>query len=305
MAYKKQTWVDGVTPLDAEHLNHMEQGISQLSEEIANLNTDGISATARNLLITILRNGVYSSDQKANITDLETALGGSDAPVVKSYAITNTLTNCTTNNAVTSVTDGDSYTATLTAADGYALNSVVVTMGGTDITSTAYSGSVITIASVTGDVSIVATAVATESGGSETVVNLFDKNTMVITGYFWGTNGAPYSDAGSKYVKVPAEAGKTYAIQKSGTYDNSQWNAGSNGVVSWVSADGTALSAAINTNALNAHIDPNSKGVVTNVAPDGVAYICFSAKVFENGIDYTDTTMVEEGDTCHDYVAYA
>lgn len=34
MAYAKQTWVDGVTPLDAEHLNHMEQGISQLSEEI-------------------------------------------------------------------------------------------------------------------------------------------------------------------------------------------------------------------------------------------------------------------------------
>ena len=31
MAYQKQTWVDGVTPLDAEHLNHMEQGISQLS----------------------------------------------------------------------------------------------------------------------------------------------------------------------------------------------------------------------------------------------------------------------------------
>ena len=29
MAYEKQTWVDGVTPLDAEHLNHMEQGISE------------------------------------------------------------------------------------------------------------------------------------------------------------------------------------------------------------------------------------------------------------------------------------
>ena len=37
MAYEKQTWVDGVTPLDAAHLNHMEQGISQLSEEIAGL----------------------------------------------------------------------------------------------------------------------------------------------------------------------------------------------------------------------------------------------------------------------------
>lgn len=34
MAYEKQTWVDGVTPLDAAHLNHMEQGISQLSEEM-------------------------------------------------------------------------------------------------------------------------------------------------------------------------------------------------------------------------------------------------------------------------------
>lgn len=31
MAYEKQTWVDGVTPLNAEHLNHMEQGISQFS----------------------------------------------------------------------------------------------------------------------------------------------------------------------------------------------------------------------------------------------------------------------------------
>ena len=29
MAYEKQTWVNGVTPLDAEHLNHMEQGISE------------------------------------------------------------------------------------------------------------------------------------------------------------------------------------------------------------------------------------------------------------------------------------
>ena len=37
MSYEKQTWVNGVTPLDAEHLNHMEQGISQLSEEKVSL----------------------------------------------------------------------------------------------------------------------------------------------------------------------------------------------------------------------------------------------------------------------------
>ena len=40
MAYEKQTWVDGVTPLDAAHLNHMEQGISQLSEEMLTEETD-------------------------------------------------------------------------------------------------------------------------------------------------------------------------------------------------------------------------------------------------------------------------
>lgn len=33
MAYKKQTWVDLETPLDAEHMNHIENGLGELSEE--------------------------------------------------------------------------------------------------------------------------------------------------------------------------------------------------------------------------------------------------------------------------------
>lgn len=43
--YEKQVWVDGVTPADAEHFNHMEEGIAanaargeELSKEIAKLN---------------------------------------------------------------------------------------------------------------------------------------------------------------------------------------------------------------------------------------------------------------------------
>ena len=35
MAYEKQTWVDGETPLDAEHLNHMEQGIADADKNAA------------------------------------------------------------------------------------------------------------------------------------------------------------------------------------------------------------------------------------------------------------------------------
>ena len=44
MAYAKQTWVNGVTPLDADHLNHMEQGISQLSEEIVTTSESKVAA---------------------------------------------------------------------------------------------------------------------------------------------------------------------------------------------------------------------------------------------------------------------
>lgn len=37
MAYKKQTWVDGVTPVDAEHLNYMEEGIENNAVEVARI----------------------------------------------------------------------------------------------------------------------------------------------------------------------------------------------------------------------------------------------------------------------------
>ena len=74
------------------------------------------------------------------------------------YAITNTLTHCTTNNTATSIVSGGAYAATITASEGYTLSTVTVTMGGTDISSTAVSGGAITIPAVTGAVVITATA---------------------------------------------------------------------------------------------------------------------------------------------------
>lgn len=76
------------------------------------------------------------------------------------YSVTNTLTHCTTNNAATSVASGNAYAATITADTGYTLGTVTVTMGGTDISSTAVSGGAITVPSVTG--ALVITATATE-----------------------------------------------------------------------------------------------------------------------------------------------
>ena len=77
------------------------------------------------------------------------------------YTITNTLSNVTNSNNATTINEQTSYCGTLSAASGYIMSSVSVTMGNTDITSTAYNSSTgeISIASVTGNVVITASAV--------------------------------------------------------------------------------------------------------------------------------------------------
>ena len=72
--------------------------------------------------------------------------------------VTRTLTGCTLSNSAAQVEYGDSYTATVTPESGKTLDSIVVTMDGVDITSTAVSGGVISIPTVTGAVTITAAA---------------------------------------------------------------------------------------------------------------------------------------------------
>lgn len=74
--------------------------------------------------------------------------------------ITKNLTGCTVSNNASQVEYGDSYTATVAADVGKELTSVVVKMGGVDITSTAYTADsgAINIAKVTGAVTITAAA---------------------------------------------------------------------------------------------------------------------------------------------------
>jgi hypothetical protein len=76
------------------------------------------------------------------------------------YSVTNNLTNCINNNNATQAVQGGSYSATITANSGYELSSITVTMGGVNISSSAVSGSNITIANVTDN--IVITAIAEE-----------------------------------------------------------------------------------------------------------------------------------------------
>ena len=80
------------------------------------------------------------------------------APSVETVTISNHLTNCVSSNSATSVDKGSSYTATITANEGYTLDGIVVTMSGTAITSSVVSGNSISIPEVTGNVVITATA---------------------------------------------------------------------------------------------------------------------------------------------------
>lgn len=76
--------------------------------------------------------------------------------------ITKNLTGCTLSNAASQVDYGEAYTATIAAESGKTITSVVVKMGGVDITATAYTASsgAINISKVTGAVTITAAASA-------------------------------------------------------------------------------------------------------------------------------------------------
>lgn len=77
--------------------------------------------------------------------------------------ITQVLSHVHTDNPAVSILRGSRYDAGLTAEEGFALSDVRVTMGGMDITASAYANGKITIAAVTGDVVVTASAEAAVS----------------------------------------------------------------------------------------------------------------------------------------------
>jgi len=100
------------------------------------------------------------------------------APTVN---ITNSLTNCSTNNLATTIEESKSYSATITADSGYTLEgaTVSVTMGGVDITATAYDEGVISIPYVSGAIVITISAEAEQH-----LKELFDLSTTTINQRF-------------------------------------------------------------------------------------------------------------------------
>lgn len=106
--------------------------------------------------------------------------------------------HATVSNNASTVEEGSSYAAAVTAESGYTLSTVTVTMGGTNITSTAYSNGSISIASVTDNIVITVTATA----NTYTVTNTLS--------YCATSNNASTATHGSSYsATLTADTGYT------------------------------------------------------------------------------------------------
>ena len=151
----------------------------------------GFSDTAKTLILSLFESAAYgNSTMQSQLDALKTefgqSTGGGDATKYKVYlTLQNTYimlggTKYTNKTAIFEKYTGDSFTETLYPNDGYTMSSVSIKMGGADITSSAYNAStrVISIASVTGNVTITATAVVATVAVSSVTLN---KSTLSLT----------------------------------------------------------------------------------------------------------------------------
>lgn len=206
-------------------------------------------------------------------------------------SITNSLTHVTSSNAAVSVEDGAAYTATLTAESGYTMGTVVVKMGGTDITSTAYtaSGGVVSIAEVTGDVTITAAAVkiVTYTNLVPTAVDSSGASAPYTDGKYISSSGAPSDMSGFVTTGfIPFDGGASHVYRIGG--DGISWNAyGCR--IAWYKADFSIKGSVTSYEKIGASIyfptkveDANAAAAFStdiNVSPpQGAAYFRVSAK---------------------------
>ena len=206
-------------------------------------------------------------------------------------SIINSLTHVTSSNAAVSVEDGTAYTATLTAESGYTMGTVVVKMGGTDITSTAYTASsgVISIAEVTGDVTITASGVkvVTYTNLVPTAVDSSGASSPYTDGKMLSSSGV-ISD-NTNFVTtgfIPFDGGANHTYRIGG--DGIKWNEyGSR--IAWYNADFSLKGSVVKHDQLGANQyfptkidDPNAAVAFTTdinvVPPQGAAYFRVSAK---------------------------
>lgn len=109
-------------------------------------------------------------------------------PEQRVYSIENHLTNVSSSNPSTSANEGSAYMATLTADDGYELESIIVTMGGSPVN---VENGVIKITSITGNIVITAVATIIETEPSVSYTNLVPTSLDPSTGAVYNASDTP------------------------------------------------------------------------------------------------------------------
>lgn len=157
---------------------------------------------------------VYTIDTEAEVIHATCYGAGYDRTIsygaAKWYTVTSSLTSVSIDNATTSIEGGTSYTATLSVKTNYTIGSVIVTMGGVDVTSSVYANGVISIPEVTGDIVITAVAsgytnlidtigydqgvrLSTSDGGNRTQAGYVSTGFIDLTGVPDSTSGKPFT----------------------------------------------------------------------------------------------------------------
>lgn len=154
----------------------------------------------------------------AEINAFRAAMISGDAGEVvvppQEYTVTNTLTGCTSSNAATTVTGGDTYYATITASNGYVLNgaTVMVKMGGTDVTALYYADGVINIPDVSGNIEITITAAVYVPSYTNVLPTAVDPGTKSGVWDGKGYRNGAYASSAKPYYGTDAACWCTGAI---------------------------------------------------------------------------------------------
>ena len=159
--------------------------------------------------------GESSTDLTSAVQNLVDGYGGG----VTKYTVTNNLaTNLVTNNNATRVNENASYAATISSSHvDYQVNTITVTMGGTNITSTAVTGNEISIASVTGNIVITATALFYPSVDT-------NYNTLTVTSAGTGILGVKLHAQPTQSQTVSLYSDTLTLSSNSLTFTTSNWD---------------------------------------------------------------------------------
>lgn len=127
--------------------------------------------------------------------------------------VTNTLSNCTTDNEDTTAILGQSYEAEVIPNTDYTLTgaTVSITMNGVDVTSSVYSNGAISIPSVTGNIVINISAVALQPVNPQATVFFEKLGGTGIPMYSYGNNDGMYG------LAVDLVAGDSFHIYEVAT----------------------------------------------------------------------------------------